>query len=172
MTDAGIVEKMMILRDSEDKISGFVLPTGISAEQISTWTKRFLMNALSKAAIQQRKLERFEGRTFKEDWAKPTGTYFNIGSNSNADDFNLGIRILELIENEGRHTIDELRPEFGAVDPEPFAIVVNMLRGDHYLKNYEEHDGTHTLELVTKKERMRLLGLDDRAKAMEDKEKK
>jgi hypothetical protein len=157
MTDSGI-EKMMVLRDVEDHIKGFLLPQGISMEMVRVWTDRFMKNAMDRNEMQQRRLERFEGRTFREDWAKPL-RYANITGNTPNGDFDIGVRILDLIETEGRQDINELHRELAAVDKEPFSIIVNMLRKDRYLKDYTEHSGFHSLELLERKERNELLGL-------------
>jgi hypothetical protein len=152
-----IVEKMIVLRDSKNEIEGFLLPTGMSIEQIRAWSNRVLTNAIDK---HNRNIQRFEGRTFQEDWAKPA-RYMSISSNtgSNASDFDVGLKIIDLIETRGRQTIDEIMYEFGAVEHELTTMTVNMLRNDHYLKDYTEHDGKHTLELLDRTERNKLMGL-------------
>lgn len=158
MADDSIVEKMMILRDTDDKIVNFLLPAGLTLQQVRAWTDRFMQNVMSKSAMQQKRVERFEGRTFKEEWAKPA-KYANISGNTPNGDFDVGVRILDLIETEGRQDINELHRELAAVDPEPFALIVNMLRKDHYLQDHTEHNGDQTLELLTREERAKILSL-------------
>jgi hypothetical protein len=69
---ASTVEKMTLIRDSKGAIEGWVLPTGMTMDDVKSWTARFLMQVADRNAIQQKKLERFEGRSYREDWAKPT----------------------------------------------------------------------------------------------------
>jgi|SRR5215469_6348003 len=160
MTDAhsATVEKMMVLRDTQGEIEGFLLPKDLTLSDVKRWTDRFLLAVQRKNSLQQKRMERFEGRTFRESWAKPT-RYASISSNSRADNFDVGLRVLDLIEIEGRHTIDEICYEIGAVDKEPLTIIVNNLRADHWLKDHTEHSGDHTLELMTREEHNDVLKL-------------
>jgi len=160
MSDPRVVEKLMIIRDEGGAIKDFLLPTGLTIEQVKAWTQRFMDVALERNKLQQRNLMRFEGRTFVEDWAKPD-KYFSISSNTRLGEggFDVGLRILTIIEKEGRHSIDEICREIGAVDREPLTLIVNNMRKDHYLKDYTESDGTQSLEMLTREERNKALAL-------------
>ena len=117
--------------------------------EIEAWTVRVAGKAQEMDKMRQKQIIRFEGRTFKETWAKPPVSYMRISSNGGYD-FPLGLNIMRFIEQQGRMTIDEIAREFGAVDKEPLAVAVNALRYDHYLKDHTENDEekTQTFELL------------------------
>jgi len=156
------VGKMTILRDHNGSIEGFLLPKDLTLSDLKRWTDRFMLGVERRSEYHLKRMERFEGRTYQEDWARPT-SYQNISGNSGGSGasggFDVGLRVLDLIETEGRHTIDEICYEIGAVDKEPLSIIVNNLRADHWLKDHTEHSGEHTLELTTREEHNELCRL-------------
>lgn len=160
MSNSDLIEKLMIVRDEKGDIKEWKLPDGIDAENMRHWVEKFSTYMMKKAAQDRKRLERFEGRTFKEIWDIPY-RYMPISSNTARDlDFDLGVKICELIRDEGRRTMNELTREFGGCDEHLITLVVNGMRlRHHYLKDHVESDGAETFELLEVSERAKLMGL-------------
>jgi hypothetical protein len=149
--DPGIIEKVLEVQHIKRKSKkDFLLPKDMRMSEIRDWADRVVTRA------KQKRIERTDGRTNKENWSMPSFSYGTVAQQSGNSFYPLATRICEIISNFGRLTIDEIPQEFGALEKALVVTVANRMRADGYLRDYietsKEEKGLLTLELVEQKE--------------------
>ena len=72
----------------------------------------------------------------------------------------------------GRKTVDELQQALTSYDPILFTLLINKLKEDGFVKIWKEEDGLETIELITKEERFKALGVKEKTQEDLKKEEK